>query len=82
MLFNQCHGLLLFYRLDTLPFLADILSQRNKGFISFIHFLRTCVYIHFSSHLQNLLVHSRCGEFQDRHILLKGQWRMTEIMLL
>lgn len=74
MLFNQCHGLLLFYLLDSSPFLADILPQRNKGFLSFFYFLRICVYIYFSAYTQNLLAHSRCGEFQDRHILLKGQW--------
>lgn len=59
--------------LSTLPFLADILPQRNKGFISFFHFLRICVYMHISSYLQNLLVCSRCGKFQNRDILLKGQ---------
>lgn len=41
-----------------------------------------CIYTHSKSYIQSLFVHPRSGEFQNRHIFVKGQWRMPELMLL
>ena len=64
------------------PYWHSTAEKLTVYFLFPLHFLRMCVYTHSVSYTQNLFVHPSCGEFQDRHILVKGQWRMPKLMLL